>query len=235
MKTNAAFQVYGGLVKEEPLSVIDDKTLLSQAGVFEAVAPFFGYYSEVPGSVMPKYLYLVMEHPCKCEQIVRASGNIRNYFGHPFDASGGLVTIADQSYPVIRVRNLEQYSHIELLIGHFKNEGVEFRTRIRKFANQQALIYQTKFFSLQPLGDGMYMDLLQPHHGYFTIPAFVNWPDFKELTREAKFDSSLLFFDAATAFYYDSLCLTEMVRIYREGLTFEKLSAIRQRYLKLMH
>ncbi|MHC1776887.1 MAG: hypothetical protein AB9834_15900 [Lentimicrobium sp.] len=234
MEANIVYEKFGGLLKEEPVSCLDHSILLPDTCVLEAVSPFLGYYNEVPGSVKPLYLYMVLDGHCTFEKTMRATHNIKRYFKHSFDAVAGTVSLFGQQNPVIRIRNLDEFSHIGLLQKAFLDEGLVFKKKIRKIVSENALISLTKFFYLEPAGELMYFDKSQPHHGYFIIPRYVAWEDFKELTKEVKYETSLLYFDAATAYFCENKGITEIVRIYRENLTVEKLKAIRDRYLKLM-
>ncbi|MBK6967299.1 MAG: hypothetical protein IPH20_26255 [Bacteroidales bacterium] len=234
MEANIVYEKFGGLLKEEPLSCVDHSILLPNTCVLESVTPFLGYYNEAPGSIKPLYLYLVLEGDCSFEKTMRASHKIKRTFKHPFDAVAGTVSLFGQQNQVIRVRNLDDFSHVGLLQKAFLDEGIVFKKKIRKIDNENALISLTKFFYLEPVGELMYFDKSQPHHGYFIIPRYVSWEDFKDLTKEVKYDTDLLFFDSAKAFFCENHSITEIVRIYRENLTVDKLKAIRDRYLKLM-
>ncbi|MDP3444308.1 MAG: hypothetical protein Q8T08_15730, partial [Ignavibacteria bacterium] len=88
-------------------------------------------------------------------------------------------------------------------------------------------------FFLQPIENQMYFDLQQQHHGYFVVPKNISWKKFVVLTTNVKFETSLLYFDAAQAFIFEDDSVIDLVRIYKEDLTKEKLQAIQQRYLKL--
>jgi len=234
METSNVYEKFGGLLKEEPLSCLEDNILLPDTCVLESVAPFLGYYNDVPGSVRPLYLYLMLEGACSYEVTLRATLNIQKHFKHTFDAVAASVTLFGQQNPAIRIRNLEEFGHIGLLQKAYQDEGMVFKKKIRRIENENALISLAKFFYLEPVGELMFMDKSQPHHGYFIIPRYIAWDEFKALTKEAKFDTHLLYFDASTAFYFENHSITEMVRIYRENLTTDKLKAIRDRYLKLM-
>lgn len=234
MKTISICERFGGLTKEEPLSCIDDDMLLPNTCVLESITPFHGYYNEVPGSDKPLYLYLMLEGTCSFEKTLRATLNIRKHFKHPFDAVAGYVTIYGKRNPMIRIRDLDEFSHLGLLQKAYLDEGIVFKRKIAKIKNENALISLTKFFYLEPIGELLFFDKSQPHHGYFIIPKYVPWEEFKGLTKEVKFDTDLLFFDSATAFFCENKNIVELVRIYRENLTADKLMAIRERYLKLL-
>jgi len=234
MEKLQVIEKFGGLLKEEPLSCVNDEMFLPNACLLEAVSPFLGYYSQVRGAVKPTYFYIILDGHYSVEQITRATLNIKKFFNHPFDASAGNIRVFDHHHRAIRIRNLEEFGQIGLLQKFYKEEGFAFHKKIKAFVNENALISLSKLFYLEPVGDLLFLDTSQPHHGYFIIPHHVPWQEFKELTKEVKFDTSLLFFDAATAFLYENHGITDLVRIYREKLTIEKLDAIRNRYLQLL-
>ncbi len=234
METGTVYEKFGGLLKEETLTCIDNSLLMPNTCVLESVNPFSGYYNEVTGAEKPLYLYLVLEGSCSFEKTLRAAANIKKNFGFPFDAASGSVTLFGIHHPVIRIRNLQEFGHIALLQQAFLDEGMQFIRKTRKVEQVEAQIHLTKFFYLEPIGEMMFIDKSQAHHGYFIIPRYVGWDDFRDLTREVKFDAGLQIFDAATACYFENHTIFEMVRIYRENLNAEMLAAIRQRYLKLM-
>lgn len=234
METGMVYEKFGGLLKEETLTCIDNSVLLPDTCVLESVNPFSGYYNEVPGADKPLYLYLVLEGNCSFEKTLRATAGIKKHFRFPFDAAPGSITLPGGNHQVIRIRNLQEFGHIAMLQKAFLDEGMQFIRKTRKVEKVEALIHLTKFFYLEPIGEMMFLDRSQAHHGYFIIPRFVDWNDFKDLTREVKFDAGLQIFDAATACYFENHTIFEMVRIYRENLNLEMLAAIRQRYLRLM-
>jgi hypothetical protein len=95
------------------------------------------------------------------------------------------------------------------------------------------MIRLEKFFYLEKTEEDIYIDKMQLHHGYFVIPEAISWKKFVALTNEVRYDTDLIFFDAAQAFIFEQNNIIDLVRIYRENLTLEKLKAIRDRYLKL--
>jgi hypothetical protein len=106
---------------------------------------------------------------------------------------------------------------------------------MKKVNGDVGIIRLEKFFFLEPIGDLMYMDVLQPHHGYFIIPNHYSWTDFKKMTDEVMLDTSLIYFDAANAFFYENHGIIDMIRIYREHLDKEKLFAIRNKYFQVIN
>ena len=137
--------------------------------------------------------------------------------------------------PALRIRNLPQYGQISVLQQHYREAGLPLKKHSKGVMLDHAAIHIEKFFFLEELKEGIFFDAQQAHHGYFIIPKYINWKEFKRLTAEAKYDVSLLNFDAATASLFTSKNIIELVRIYREGIDTPMLKAIRDRYYHLLN
>lgn len=234
MKQNEVLERFGVLVKQEPMSCMESGLIMPNTCVLEAVMPFAGYYSEVAQPTTPYYLYLVLEGTHSLESITRATTHIARKQDSPLDAVTGTISVAGLSCQVIRIRNLPDYNHIVNLQQKYMNEGIAMKKKIRKIDHDEAVIRLRKFFYLTVAGEDMYMDASQAHHGYFVIPSSMSWEAFSQLTKEVKYHTELLFFDAATAFIYEKGGITDLVRIYKENLSNDQLAAIRKRYLMLL-
>lgn len=227
-------EMFGGLTKEEPLTCLEDDTVIPNTCVLKATAPFFGYYNDAPETQANPYLYAVLDDYHAFEDILRATHNIKAKVNYPFDAVTASITMFNQTWQVIRLRDITNFCKVKHLQELFIQEGIRFKKSFKKITNQMGIIRLQKFFYLHPMGDNLYFDSTQPHHGYFIIPRYVSWDDFKNLTIQVRYETDLLYFDAATAYMYKNKDIIEMVRIYKEHLTVDKLRAIRDRYLKLM-
>jgi hypothetical protein len=235
MEKNAILERFGGITKEEPLStVMKNEVLASDTCLLESTAPFYAYYSEVPSAVKPSYLYLVLEGYYSFEWILQATLNIRKKCQEIFDASGGNITIFNNVWQVIRIRELSSFSALKTLQNLYRNEGIEFKKQMGVFSKEMGVIRLRKFYYLNPIGNGMYLDTLRKDMGYFEIPVYLNWNQFKLLTQEVKYETSLLFFDAGKAYILENGAMTYLVRVFRENLTIDRLKAIQARYLRLI-
>lgn len=225
---------YGGLLKYEPLSCVEHNLPIKDTCVLESVSPFYGYYDVIPDIRKPLYLYLMLEGHLFTSDIMLAVNAIKQKADFPFDAVHASITFPgnDPCY-CIRVRDLALYSDIEKLQELFVDEGLKMKRKQRVIQNAYGWIRLDKYFYLEPWGNGMYNDLQQMHHGYFELPGAITWDKFVALTNEVKYDTNLLYFDAARAFIFEKDITVELVRIYRENMTKAHLEAIRDRYLKL--
>lgn len=226
---------FGCLEKEEILRCLDNDKLIPNACILESESPFRGYYERFTYEHKPLYLYLILEGQYSLEKIWRIILKVRKCFNHKFDAVPGFLEIFDNRVQIIRIRNLEQFDHIIELQKLFAEEGLVFHKKMKKVDGDTGIVRLEKSFFLEPIGDMMYMDVFEPHHGYFIIPQHFSWSRFKELTAEVQFDINLLYFDAANAFFYENHGIIDMVRIYREGLDRDKLFAIRNGYYQMIN
>ncbi len=234
MATQRIIERYGGITKEEPLSCVDNDILMSNTCVLEAVSPFFGYYSQVQYSTRPQILYLVSADFVSLETLLRTTLKVQKQVKYHIDAVTGTVSLFNQTCHVIRFLNIPNYDKIATLQKVYLEHGITYKKKVKSFQNEMAMIKLRRFFNLIPVGEGIYLEEGHPNFGYFAIPEFIGWEDFKKLTTEVRFDTDLLYFDAATAYFYENGSITDLVRIYRENLTADRLKAIKDRYIKLI-
>jgi hypothetical protein len=234
MKNQDIIHRYGGVVKEEPLSCVENDILIKNTCVLEAVSPYFGYYNEVKQSTRPQMLYFVLDGYFPLETLIRTTSSVQKQVNFPIDAVTGSINMFGQTCYVIRLLNIQNYSQIAILQEMYMKHGVSFKKKTKSFTNEMALIKLRRFFSFSSTENGLYFEYEQPNFGYFEIPKQIPWEKFKALTKEVKFDTNLLYFDAATAYFYINNSITDLVRVYRENLTSDKLIAIRDRYIKLV-
>ncbi len=226
---------FGTLLKQENLSCIENELLIKDTCVLESLSPFFGYYDRITTGAKPLYLYLMLDDYHSFDEIHMAIFNIERKSGIRLDAVKGCISLpGNPQVGSIRIRNLERYDQIAIIQQAFRDEGIRFRRKTRDLTDVPGMIQLEKFFFVEDWGGGMYFDHRVAHHGYFEIPKSFNWEDFTKLTKKAKYDTSLLFFDAAIARFYSGLGYVNLVRIYKEHLDRLQLEAIRNRYLHLM-
>jgi len=235
MKNNNIIERFGGLIKEEALTCLQDDILMPNTCVLESVSPFSGYYNYEPKAQQPQYLYCMLNGYFSFETITRATQNIRKVFKSPFDAVTGNVSLYGVTNQVIRIRNLQHYHHISTLQRLFLQEGITFKKKSRKFENEMAMIKLRKFLWLEPVDNGVYIDKAQAHHAYFAIPGQLDWETFVKITKQVKYDPNYFYFDGAVAFIYEEGKIIDLVRVYRENFRTDEIMAIRDKYLKLIN
>lgn len=226
---------FGCLEKEEVLECLNYEKLMPNACILESQSPFRGYYERFTYGRKPLYLYLVLGEYYSIEKLYRIILSVRKKFPYKFDAVPGTLEIFDVRTQIIRIRNMENNDSIIELQILFAEEGLVYHKKMMRLDGETGIVRLDKLFFLDPIGDLMYMDIFEPHHGYFIIPRHFGWTAFKQLTAEVQYDINLLYFDAATAFFYENHGIIDLVRIYREGLDKEKLFAIRNGYYQIIN
>ena len=234
MENNRIIERFGGVTKEEPLTTIDKNLVLAGTQVMESLTPFFHYYNDRPEMEMSAYLYFVLDGFHDFETILRATHKVLKKVNCPFDATPGSTSMNNRTCQVIRMKQLKRYCQIQHIQELYQQEGIKFKKQFASFKEQMVRICLQKFMYLIPYENGIYMDTTQEDVGYFVIPKYIPWEDFRTLTTQSKFETDLLFFDAATAYFYENQQIVNLIRIYKEGMSPGKINPIRERYLKLI-
>jgi hypothetical protein len=236
MENSITIERFGAITKEEKLTTTDPSLFANKYQVYESRAPFFNYYEDSPGFKLGTHIYFELEGHHSFETILRATLQIKGSTTYKFFATQGHITYQNTTYQVIRLLGMDSYEKAAELQGLYENQGIKFKKSHTKINNQMVFIRLGKFFHLNQLKEGMYyFDENQTAIGYFQVPEYISWEKFKPLTKEVKFDTNLLFFDAATAYFYENRKIVNLVRIFKNDNSLDKLEAIRDRYVKLLN
>ncbi len=233
MERNKQFEVFGTLTKTETVFTIDQKNLPGTL-VFEALKPFPDYYYDSPMSAKPMYLYLALEEQYALEDILRASQKIQLDFKSPFDAGKGFLRVFDEKYDVLRVRHLKDYNLLDKLQKSFEEKGFRFLRKSKKYKDEEVKIRINKFFSLEEIGENIFLDKREENHAYLKIPHHLNWDEFEVLNNKVKYNWLETKFDAAKGAFYYGGELHEIVRIYSDKMELEYLQKLQQLYIEKM-
>ena len=224
-------EVFGTITKQETVLTIDDK-VLGGTLVFEALAPFPGYYHEAHLSTVPRYMYLALSEQYPLVDVIRATEKVEKVFDETFDAGKGFLRFYDERYNVLRVRHLQRYDMIGKLQQAYQDNGIFFLHKMKKGLEEPAQIKIVKFFHLNQIDEGIYLDQKEEFHAYLEIPKEYCWEEFNDLTNRVKYNWEESKFDAAIgAFYYQGQ-LHEFVRIYSNKLNLAYLRELRKLYIE---
>ncbi len=234
MKKTKIPEYYCELIKEEPLSTLEPEMTSGNTCVLESTHPFFGYYHDAPMGKPDPYIYCVLKEHYSFGDIMRATLRINSKRRNPVDVASGKLYLLDRICHVIRLKDISHFNQVHIIQQDFQQEGIRFKKRQRNVQEQMGIIRLTKFLRLTDMGDGLYTDAADPTKAYFEIPEHISWEEFKALTTEAKYETSILYFDAAQAtLFYDNK-VTDLVRVYKERIGLSDLQAIRNRYHQLL-
>lgn len=233
MEQKNEIEVFGTITKKETLFTIDDKVESGNL-IFEALQPFPGYYHDTPYDIKPIYMYMALQKHYPLENILRANQGVEKVFDEKFDAGKGFIRIYDVEYNVLRVRHLNRYDLIGALQKAYSLHGINFLSKNKKNLKEKARIKVVKFFSLEEIDPGIYLDKKEKFHAYIEIPESYEWDEFNELTNRVKYNWEESKFDAAVGAFYHQGRLREFVRIYSNKLSPEYLRQLKKLYLEKM-
>lgn len=224
-------ETYGTIIKKELLGSLEEP-FCQNALVIESKFPFPGYYHDVipdqevlkPGSV-----FMVTESRQNEEKIMRTNQEVKKVFKKQFDAAPGQIMVFNEQRTCIRVRHLEAFHDIPELVGHFQEGDIRFM-KYRDIKPYQGLITINRFFFIESIYPGIYRDLEHPEFCYFQIPVKLDWDTFEKITLDMKWNMDDNKFDAAIGTIIRKNILMDIVRIYDEQVTPEKLIFIRGKY-----
>lgn len=222
---NEIIETIGTIEKKETLESINFDDL-----VLESLHPFPGYHgTSVPDKPNPKSIFLVLRNNYTDEEIVRATLRIKEKIPTHFDASPGTITIFNKVEPCIRIKGLENYAFIPELITQFKSEGFLFM-KARNIDAYVGLIRIKKYFILDEINEGIYMDKETPEMGYFEIPTQLDWETFENITLDIKRNIDDNNFDAALGTIFRKNGLKDVIRIFDTNVCLGECLFLREKY-----
>lgn len=204
-----SIETIGTIEKKETLVSLSYNDL-----VLESLHPFPGYHgTTVPDQQNPKSIFLVLKSKYDEEQIIRATFKIKENYPSYFDAAPGTISVYNQIEPCIRIKELENYQLIPELIALYKAEGLQFM-KGKSIKEYYGLIRIKKYFILDEVNDGVYMDKETPEMGYFELDEKLDWDFFEKITLHIKHNIEENNFDAALGTIYRKTGLKDVIRIY---------------------
>lgn len=223
----------------ETIGTIEKKEMLGPVGydelVLEAFRPFPGYYgTTVPDEDQPKSLYAITRSKYTEEKVIRVTQKIKSDHDFKFDGTPGMVTLYNMLNPCIRFKELLSYDQVPAILKAYENEGIEFMSN-RNIEPYTGIIKVKKYFLIEALSEYAFKDSETPHIFYFSIPVQLRFNQFEKITLELKHELDDPRFDAALGSIFRKSGLVDLIRIYDDKCTPERLDLIRNKYLKAIH
>ena len=223
----------------ETIGTIEKKEMLGPVGykelVLEAFQPFPGYHgTTVPDKDMPNSLFALTRSKYTEEKIIRVIQKIKSEPKFSFDATPGMVTLYNMLNPCIRFKALRNYDEMPAILKAFEDEGIEFMSN-RKIEPFTGIIKVKKYFLMEVLSDFLFRDAEEPNMHYFTIPVQLRFNQFERITLDLKNNLEDPKFDAALGTIFRKSGLIDVIRIYDDKCTPEKLNLIRTKYLQAIN
>ena len=223
-------EVFGMLGKRETLFTIHHKTMPGSL-VFESLAPFPGYYLDVPNDSKPVYLYIGMDKDYSVFDIERAHKATQKATGWKFEAAKARITIYDKSFEVVRLRHLDSFDQLAPIQESFAQYGLKPKISSSNWKGDDGYIELHKLFCIRSVDKEIYKDATEEFHYYLLLPTKLSAAAFEEITKQVKYNASSSSFDAASGCFFKKGKLKEMVRIYTKKEEVDFLKEIHALYL----
>lgn len=211
---------YGTLEKTEQLIPVDIASDIS-ALVYESRSPFFGYYDDYPGKHNDNiYYYLVLDHRMTFAEMHRVILKANKAIDFTANMDHATLTVSHNTYTAIRLRYLSDLNQVAQLYHIFEGLGMEFnKGRSKGEASSKTKII--KYFDLDDMGEGVWIDRVAKNHAYLQLPERVELEDFKALVQRVRNNWDGNSFDAGLGVLITKDEVIEVARIYSKSLKDE--------------
>ena len=138
-------------------------------------------------------------------------------------------SVFNKMEPCIRIKDLDNYALIPELISYYKEEGINF-LKGKKIESYSGSMKIKKYFLLDEVQDGVYMDRETREMGYFEIPTILDWDTFEKITIDIKHNIEDNNFDAALGTLYRKSGLKDIIRIYDTNVCLGECLFLHEKY-----
>jgi hypothetical protein len=220
----------------ETIGTIEKKEMLGPVGykelVLEAFQPYPGHHgAKIPDQSKPKSLFVLTRSKYTEEKVIRVIQKIKSDHNFTFDATPGMVTLYDMLNPCIRFKDLKSYDEMPPILQIFEDEGIEFMNN-RNIEPFSGIIKVKKYFLVEVLSEHLFKDVDEPKIYYFAIPVQLRFNQFEKITIDLKRNLEDSNFDVALGTIFRKSGLIDIIRIYDDKSSLEKIELIRSKYLQ---
>jgi hypothetical protein len=220
----------------ETLGTIEKKEMLGPVGydqlVLEAFEPFPGYHgTTVPDKDTPRSLFAITRSKYTEEKLIRVTQKIKSDLNLKFDGTPGMVTLYNMLNPCIRFKDINRYDEVPGILKAYEDEGIEFMSN-RKIEPFAGIIKVKKYFLIEVVSNCTFKDAEDPNMHYFSIPMQLRFSQFEKITLDLKRNLEDPNFDAALGSIFRKSGLIDLIRIYDDKCTPERLNLIRTKYIQ---
>ena len=225
----APIQVCGSISKQEILNLIKTN-ILPGTFVAEASEPYANYYGNTPKEVKPNSIFLFTRNFYFLEEILSLDPSIKNCPLDKLNLASAIIYIQGKQYPAIRLKFFPDYKHLTNIQECLIKQRVELASQVSIKGKYRTDIH--KLFELEEDEPGIFFDQLESNKGYFTFPKKLSSSEFYDIFASIKNNSSCRLFDAEQGYFILNGKITNMVRVYSEGLDIQLIECIRQQFSK---
>jgi len=210
MTTSKVLSGSGSIHKREFVRNVKIKSLRNYM-ILESVDPFPEAQMRHKSQFV-KFYYIPIIADYLDQDIKIAAKSAEDRMGEDLSSALGDLTIGDTTYHSIRLRNVPP-QNLPSIIKAYEYEGITMVSAgnsIRDFA----LIQIEKFFHVEEIEPGIYVDLDDPQIGYIQTPRKLEWEELEHITEKVKDEAEHCNFDRALGTISKHGESIEVIRIY---------------------
>ena len=180
----------------------------------------------------PNSLFLLTSHYHSLEEVLRFAKLINLSCMESLNIAFSVLQFKSNHYPAIRIKNFPDYKMISKLQECFVEQGVEFAKKAN--IKGKAIIRTNKCFSLEEVGDHLYVDHMQKNTAYIALPHLISEEKYTNVLVEIRNNTSCPLFDAARGSVILNSEITDIIRIYSGHIDIEMLKCIQEKFEKVL-
>lgn len=223
--------VCGTITKNEILNSLKSN-IVSGTWVAEASEPYAEYYGGQPNETKPNSLFLFTRKFYFLEEVLGLRFNLPDCPLDKLNIATSIVYIKDKQHPAIRLKFFPDYKQLAQLQECFIQQGIALAPPISLQGKYYTVVH--KLFALEADEPGLYFDHEELNKGYFIFPNKLSPDGFSDIFQSIRNNSSCHLFDAEQGSVIINGKLTEIVRIFAEGLDVQLLQCIQTQFHKFM-
>lgn len=163
-----------------------------------------------------KFYYIPIIAQNLNQDIKIAATSAESRIGNELASALGDITIGDTTYHSIRLRNISPQD-LPSIIKAYEYEGITMAPS-GETIKDYAQITLDKFFHLEEIQRGLYIDLDDAQIGYVETPRRLDWEELEEITEKVKSEAEHTNFDRALGTISKHGENIEVIRIYAPNM-----------------
>jgi hypothetical protein len=229
METKELIPVCGSIIKEESIAPITSN-IVKNTCVAEADKPYSNYYGVAPFNMptKPNSLFLFTVPYYTLQEVLRFAKLIDLCCMEKLNIAVSILDFTNDHYPAIRIKNFPDYHRIQKLQECFIEQGVEFAKKVQ--IGNRAIIRTNKCFSLEKIGEHIYIDHLQEKTAYIALSKLITREYYLHVLSQIRNNTDCPMFDAARGAIILDSEITDIIRIYSEHLDANHLKRIQDKF-----
>lgn len=224
-------ELIGKITLQEDVNPIDTNKIANTFVIHipDPLSTYYNSFSEIHG---PNSIVFVTKNPASFEKILRATKNINEKYQWDLEGAKCEVKIGTRKHSGIRVKGIPNHHDIEKVQLTYRDEGFEFAKSERISEKTDAIVRVNRFFELIKVEEGIYQSQQNKDLYYITIPKYISWEVFREMTYAIKNNVSVTNYDIVKGIFYENEGITDMLRLIKTNITLDMVKEIQKKYLE---